>query len=61
MSSPAQKQQEPVFDSRDARLAWERERIAEAEADIAAGRVIRDEDIDGWLSDLVAGKPVSTP
>ena len=61
MSSPAEKQQEPIFDSREARIAWERERIAEADADIAAGRVIADEDLDGWLADLVAGKPVPIP
>ena len=42
-------------------LAWERERIAEADADIAAGRVIPDEDLDGWLADLVSGKPVRIP
>jgi predicted transcriptional regulator len=61
MSSPAKKNQEPVFDSREARLAWERERIAEADADIAAGRVIADEELDDWLADLVAGKPVRIP
>ncbi|WP_298158367.1 hypothetical protein [Brevundimonas sp.] len=61
MSSPAEKQQDPIFDSREARLAWERARIAEAEADIAAGRIIPDEDLDGWLADLVAGKPVRIP
>lgn len=61
MSSIAEKQDEPTLDSREARLAWERERIAEADADIAAGRVIADEDLDGWLADLVAGKPVPIP
>ena len=61
MSSPAEKQQDPIFDSREARLAWERDRIAEADADIAAGRVIPDKDLDGWLADLVAGKPVRIP
>lgn len=61
MSSPAEKQSDPVFANREARLAWERDRIAEADADIAAGRVIPDEDLDDWLADLVAGKPVAIP
>ena len=37
---------------RDRRLAWERERIAEAEAEIAAGRVIDFDDVDAWLSTI---------
>ena len=61
MSSSAEKQQGPVFDSREARVRWERARIAEADADVAAGRVIADEDLDSWLADLVAGKPVPIP
>lgn len=61
MSLPAEKHPTPSFDSREGRLAWERERIAEADADIADGRVIPDEDLDGWLADLVAGKPVRVP
>jgi len=34
---------------REARLAWERERIAEAEEDIAAGRVISGDEALAWL------------
>lgn len=34
---------------REARLAWERKRIAEAEDDIAAGRYIEGEEALAWL------------
>ena len=46
---------------REARLAWERERIAEGDADIAAGRVIKDEELDSWLAAWVAGEPLPDP
>lgn len=46
-------------DAREARLAWERDRLDEAFDDIAHGRVIRDEELDAWLADWVAGKPLS--
>ena len=38
-----------VFENREARLAWERERLAEAEDDIANGRVISGDDALAWL------------
>ncbi len=44
---------------REARLAWERDRLAEAEEDIKAGRVMADEELDRWLADWVAGKDVA--
>jgi hypothetical protein len=36
-------------ENRDARLAWERERLAEAEDDIANGRVISGDEAMAWL------------
>ena len=45
-------------EQRERRLAWERERIAEGDADIAAGRVIRDDELDAWLDAWVAGEPL---
>ncbi len=43
---------------REARLAWERERIAEAEASYRAGDFVADEDLDVWLDAWVAGQDV---
>jgi predicted transcriptional regulator len=37
---------------RQRRLAWEAERIAEARADIAAGRVVSSEEVDAWIDSL---------
>jgi len=37
---------------RQRRLAWEAERIAEAEADVAAGRVIDSAEIDAWIDSI---------
>lgn len=34
---------------REARLAWERARLAEADADFAAGRYISGEEAEAWL------------
>jgi predicted transcriptional regulator len=34
------------------RLAWEAERIAEARADIAAGRVVPSEEVDAWIDSV---------
>ncbi len=39
---------------REARLAWERARIAEAEDDIAAGRYIEGDEADAWLEKELA-------
>ncbi len=41
-------------DAREARLAWERARLAEAEEDIAAGRYIEDEEAVRWLENELA-------
>jgi len=37
---------------RQRRLAWERERIAEAEASIAAGLIIDAAEIDAWIDSI---------
>ncbi len=34
------------------RLAWEAERLAEAYADIAAGRLVDSEDVDAWIDSI---------
>ena len=34
------------------RLAWEAERIAEADDDIAAGRLIDEAEIDAWIDSI---------
>ena len=39
----------------------EREMIAEARDDVAAGRIIEDSDLDNWLEGLVRGDPVDLP
>lgn len=39
---------------REARLAWELERIAEADADMAAGRYITGEELDAFLESELA-------
>jgi hypothetical protein len=39
-------------------LAAEAEMISEARADLAAGRVINDPDLDAWLAGLLRGDPV---
>lgn len=39
---------------REARLTWERARLAEADADLAAGRYISGEEADAWLAQEMA-------
>ena len=46
---------------RETRLAWERERLAEAEADIAAGRVISGDEALEWLDRWAAGEELEEP
>ena len=48
-------------DEAAARLALERARIAEGDADIAAGRVIRGDDALDWLDRWVAGEELEDP
>jgi predicted transcriptional regulator len=46
---------------RETRLAWERERLAEAEADVAAGRVISGDEALEWLDRWAAGEELGEP
>lgn len=46
---------------RESRLAWERERIAEAEEDVAAGRVIGGQEALDWLDRWAAGEDLDDP
>jgi predicted transcriptional regulator len=34
------------------RLAWEAERLAEACADVAAGRLVDSEEVDAWMDSI---------
>jgi len=49
-SAPAGRSE--TAEARKRRLAWEAERIAEADADIAAGRLIDAAEIDAWIDSL---------
>ena len=49
-SAPADRPE--TAEQRQRRLAWEAARIAEADADIAAGRLIDDAAVDGWIDSL---------
>jgi predicted transcriptional regulator len=48
-------------EQRELRLAWERARIAEADADIAAGRVISGDEALEWLDRWAAGEDLAEP
>ena len=61
MAQPAPCQEPMVFESREARLAWERERIAEGDADVAAGRVIKGQEALDWLDRWAAGEDLEDP
>lgn len=61
MAERAEQQGPIVFESREARLAWERERLAEAEDDIASGRVISGQDAIDWLDRWAAGEALEEP
>ena len=54
MAEPIRQQDTLIFESREARLAWERERLAEAEDDIANGRVISGDEAIAWLRNELA-------
>lgn len=49
MAQPAPYPEPMIFENREARLAWERERLAEAEDDIANGRFIEGQEALDWL------------
>ena len=46
---------------RQRRLAWERERIAEADADIAAGLIIDAAEIEAWIDSIGADQELPPP
>lgn len=48
-------------EQRERRLTWERARIAEADADIAAGRVISGDEALEWLDRWSAGEDLDEP
>jgi predicted transcriptional regulator len=58
MSQPAPRHfPDPAVETpseREVRLAWERARLAEADADFAAGRYISGEEADAWLAQEMA-------
>lgn len=63
MAHPAAHQIDPpeTDTQREARLVWERARIAEAEEDIAAGRVIKGDEALDWLDRWAAGEELDEP
>ena len=48
-------------EQRKRRLTWERARIAEADADITAGRVISGDEALEWLDRWAAGEDLEEP
>lgn len=61
MAERAEQMYGMVFESLEARLQWERERLAEADADIAAGRVISGQEAIDWLDRWAAGEELEEP
>ncbi|MFC5345899.1 antitoxin [Brevundimonas staleyi] len=61
MAERAEQQYPMIFESHEARLQWERERLAEADADIAAGRVISGQEAIDWLDRWAAGEELEEP
>jgi predicted transcriptional regulator len=50
---PGDNAQHPETDAdRKRRIAWEAEMIAEADADIAAGRLIDAAEVDAWIDSI---------
>ncbi len=46
---------------RQSRLAWEAERIAEADASIAAGYYATEAEVDAWMDSLGTNNPLPVP
>jgi predicted transcriptional regulator len=46
---------------RQHRLAWEAERIAEARASAAAGRVVSSDEVDAWIDSLDTDRELPAP
>jgi predicted transcriptional regulator len=61
MAEPAARATTESDEQRARRLAWERARIAEADEDIAAGRVISGDEALEWLDRWAAGEDLEEP
>ncbi len=46
---------------RQRRIAWEAEMIAEADADIAAGRLVDEAEVDAWIDSLGTDHELPVP
>ncbi len=46
---------------RQARIAWEAERIAEARADAAAGRLVDEVEVDAWIDSIGTDNELPVP
>lgn len=58
--SPPEQSKE-TSEQKDARLAWERARIAEGDADFAAARFISGDEALDWLDRWAAGEDLEDP
>lgn len=59
-SDPVARDQETEAEQRD-RLAWEAEGIAEARADVAAGRLVDAARVRAWVDSLRTDNPLPVP
>jgi predicted transcriptional regulator len=46
---------------RQRRLAWEAEMIAEADAGIAAGRLVNEAEVDAWIDSIGTDRELPVP
>lgn|GEM_PF-675913 len=61
MAEPASRPTLESDEQRELRLAWQRERLAEAQADVAAGRVLSGDAALEWLDRWSAGEDLEEP
>lgn len=62
MDSHHDKMPRPESDAdRTSRIAWEAERIAEARASVAAGRIVSSAQIDAWIDSLGTSNELPVP
>ena len=47
--------------ARQRRIAWEAERIAEARADVAAGRLVDEAEVDAWIDSIGTDHELPVP
>jgi predicted transcriptional regulator len=53
---------DPAADAtRQRRIAWEAERIAEADASVAVGRTVSEEEVDAWIDSLGTDHELPAP